>query len=297
MVRFMSEPQRLTEYDGLPVVEFGRDSWAPPPREAAWLVRVDDEGEPFDRFLETVDTTAVTHIIIGCWGPGYQTSTAGVRMLADAAPRLPVLRAIVLGDITTEEDEISGPSGCDITPLLGAYPGLESLGVRGGSELRLSPFSSPALRALRLGSGALPGAVVRAVGASELASLEILELRLGVEAHGGNVTVRDLAGILGGERLPALRRLGLIDNEIKDQICAAVATAPVVARLSELVLSGGVLTDRGAEALLSGQPLTQLRLLDLRYHFLSPPMAGRLRASLPQVQVELGPSMDDPDIL
>jgi hypothetical protein len=88
-----------------------------------------------------------------------------------------------------------------------------------------------------------------------------------------------------------------MDNEIKNEICAAVATAPVVARLSELALSMGVLTDKGAEALLSGQPLTHLRLLDLRYHFLTPPMADRLRASLPRVQVEIGPSMDDPDIL
>jgi hypothetical protein len=293
----MSVHRGLTEYDGIPVIEFGRDSGAPPAGEAAWLVRTDDEGEPFGRFLGAVDTTAVTHLIIGCWGPGYETSSAAVQMLADAAPRLPALRAILLGDITTEEDEVTGRIGCDITPLPGAYPGLQSLDVRAGSELRLSPFASPALRVLRLGSGGLPGAVVRAVGASDLPSLEILELWLGVVAHGGNITVGDLAGILSGEKLPVLRRLALIDNEIKDKICAAIAKAPVVARLSELVLKGGVLTDKGAEALLSGQPLTHLQLLDLRYHFLTPPMAGRLRALLPQVQVETGPCMDDPDIL
>jgi hypothetical protein len=292
----MSVHRRLAEYDGLPVIEFGRDS-VTPSGEVAWLVRAGDEGELFCHFLEAVDITAVTHLIIGCWGPGYQTSGAAVRMLTDAAPRLPGLRAILIGDITTEEDEITGRSGCDITPLLDAYPGLESLDVRAGSELKLSPFSSSVLRTLRLGSGGLPGAVVRAVGASDLQGLQILELWLGVKAHGGNVTVRDLAGILSGERLPALRRLGLIDNEIKDDICAAVARAPVVARLSELVLRGGVLTDRGAGALLSGQPLTHLRLLDLRYHFLSPAMVQRLRDSLPRLQVELGPSMEDPDIL
>jgi hypothetical protein len=287
--------RHLAEYDGFPVIEFGRESVTPPSGEVAWLVRTEDGSELFGRFLETVDTTSVTRLVIGCWGPGYETSHAAVRMLTDAAPRLPVLRAILIGDIFTEEDEISGRSGCDVTPLLEAYPGLESLDVRAGSELALSPFSSPALKSLRLGSGGLPGAVVRAVGASDLPSLRILDLWLGVEAHGGNVTVRDLAGILSGERLPALRRLGPIDNEIKDDICAAVAAAPVAARLSELVLTGGVLTDRGAEALLSGQSLVHLRLLDLRHHFLSPTMIQRVRAELPQAQ--LGPSIDDPDIL
>jgi hypothetical protein len=288
--------KRFTEFHGLPVVEFGGNS-AAPPSGAAWLVPTVHEGELFDRFLATVDTTAVTRLILGCWDPGFETSSAAVQMLADAASRLPELKAILLGVLTTEEDEVTGPCGCDITPLLHTYPGLEYLDVRGGSRLALSPFSSPALRVLRLGSGALPGAVVRAVSASDLPSLETLELWLGVAAHGGDVTIGDLAGILSGERLPALHRLGLMDNEIKNEICAAVATAPVVARLSELALSGGVLTDQGAAALLSGQPLTHLRLLDLRYHFMTPPMADRLRASLPQVQVEVGPSMDDPDIL
>jgi hypothetical protein len=89
-------------------------------------------------------------------------------------------------------------------PLLHAYPRLEYLDVRGGSRLALSPFSSPALRVLRLGSGALPGTVVRAVSASGLPRLQTLELWLGVTAHGGNVTIGDLAGILSGKRLPAL---------------------------------------------------------------------------------------------
>jgi hypothetical protein len=71
----------------------------------------------------------------------------------------------------------------------------------------------------------------------------------------------------------------------------------VVAWLSELDLRGGVLTDEGGQALLSGQPLAHLRLLDLRYHFLTPLMAGRLRAALPDVQLKIGPAIDDPGIL
>jgi hypothetical protein len=166
----------FTEYDGLPVVEFDQDSVTPPGEEVAWLVHADDEGELFGRFLKAVDSAAVTRLIIGCWGPGHQTSGAAVRMLTDAAPRLPALRAIVIGDITTEEDEITDRSGSDVTPLLDAYPSLESLDVRAGSQLRLSPFFSPVLRTLKLGSGGLPAVVVRAVDASDLPSLRVLEL-------------------------------------------------------------------------------------------------------------------------
>nr|BFE77741.1 hypothetical protein GCM10020093_003420 [Planobispora longispora] len=136
-------------------------------------------------------------------------------------------------------------------------------------------------------SGGLPAEVVRAVGASEFPALEDLDLWLGVEEYGGDATVADLGPILSGERLPALRCLGLQDSEIQDEIAAAVATAPVVARLETLALAMGTLTDAGAEALLTGQPLTHLRRLDLSHHFLSEEMAERLRAALPGVEVDL----------
>jgi len=61
----------------------------------------------------------------------------------------------------------------------------------------------------------------------------------------------------------------------------------VVARLSTLDLSLGMLSDVGAAALLAGQPLTHLRRLDLHHHFLSPEMMDRLRVELEAAGVEL----------
>ncbi len=125
------------------------------------------------------------------------------------------------------------------------------------------------------------------MGASELPNLEHLDLWLGEDNYGGDATVADLAPFLGGERLPALRHLGLEDSEIQDEIAAAVAGAPVVARLESLSLAMGILTDQGAEALLAGQPLTHLRKLDLHHHFLSDAMVARVKAALPGVEVDL----------
>jgi hypothetical protein len=226
--------------------------------------------------------------VIGCWATDVEESAAASRdLLIEAAPRFPNLKALFFGDIVMEEQEISWIVQTDLTPLLAAYPGLERLDVRGSTgggpntdSLKLSPFSHDALRVLRFESGGLPADVVRAVGASDLPRLETLEMWLGVTEYGGDATAADLAGILGGERLPALTRLGLMDSEITDELCAAVATAPVVARLGELDLSMGTLTDDGAEALLSGQPLTHLRELNLEHHFLTGPMVTRLRAAL-----------------
>lgn len=291
----------LTSFDGVPVVEFededGTRGVPPAEGEFAWAVR----SEPFDgdqfarvfgRFLEHVDLSAVTRLVIGFWGDVYEVGAPLAReMLIEAAPRLTALKALFFGDICMEEQEISWIEQCDITPLLRAFPGLERFEVRGGDcrhddiRLQLSPLSSTALRVLRFESGGLPAGVVRAVAASDLPHLETLEMWLGVSEYGGDATVADLAGILTGERLPALRRLGLMDSEIQDQICAAVASAPVVPRLSELDLSMGALGDEGGEALLSGQPLTHLEKLNLSHHFMTEPMAARLRAAIPAASV------------
>ncbi len=295
----MSTYEHLDRYAGLRVVDFRSGDKPAPGERVAWRVDIEWGIEPelmksafsqvFDRFLATVDTTAVTHLIFGYWGgSGDELSGEGpLRMLVDAAPRLPALKAVFFGEIIQEENEISWIQQSDITPLLRAYPGLERLDVRGGNGLELSPLSSTALKVLRFESGGLPAAVVRTVGASDLPNLQTLELWLGDPEYGADTTVADLAGILSGERLPALTRLGLMNSEIQDEICGAVAAAPVVARLQELALSMGVLTDDGAEALLSGQPLTHLTELDLRHHFLTEPMVARLRAALATVKTLL----------
>jgi hypothetical protein len=87
------------------------------------------------------------------------------------------------------------------------------------------------------------------------------------------------------DRSPRLAHLGLCNSDIQDEIAAAVAAAPVVAGLDSLDLSMGTLSDDGGAALLSGQPLTHLRALDLGHHFMSEEMTRRVREALgPHIQ-------------
>ncbi|WP_030908820.1 STM4015 family protein [Streptosporangium amethystogenes] len=290
------------EYAGLPIVSL-RPPGAPMPAagEAAWRisVRVHDAKETFEehfaRFVETVDTTEVKAIIVGGWGEAYENDASGpIRLLAENAARLPALRSLFFGAMSSEECEISWIVQSDVTPLLEAFPSLERLEVRGGTELALRPVRHDNLRILRFETGGLPPDVARAVGESEFPALEYLELWLGTEDYGGDTTVADLAGILSGERLPALRHLGLQDSEIQDEVAAAVAAAPVVARLESLALSMGTLTDAGAEALMESGSLTHLRRLDLHHHFLSDAMAERLRAAFSGAELDLS-EQEKPD--
>ncbi|MEV6812140.1 STM4015 family protein [Micromonospora sp. NPDC051296] len=283
----------VSSFAGLPVLPFTPGMTLPEdPSAVAWRLEVEDfDAEPEEladlvrAMRDEVPPGAVRAVVVGEWGQSYERPLP-VDLIVDAAPRWTALRAIFLADLVSEQCEISWLTHGDITPLLAAYPALETLWVRGGQGLRLDAVRHTGLRELRFESGGLPGAVVRAVGDSDLPALRRLDLWLGRTEYGCDTTVDDIKPVLAGTTLPALRRLALANAEIADLVAAAVATAPVVRQLEVLDLSMGTLTDEGLEALLAGQPLTHLKELDLHHHYLTEQARQRVETALPGVRVD-----------
>ncbi|MGP2439904.1 STM4015 family protein [Streptomyces sp. JW3] len=299
-------PDHLRHFHGLPVFDFpeaGDDRPLPAdPGSVAWRLRCgqgaenEDAYDYWNRFFATAPLDGIRALLIG--SPWYGFDGGG---LDDSMPmmaeRLTGLEALFLGDVDMEESEVSWIEQSDLTPVLDAFPGLRELGVRGGTDLEFPVVRHEGLRTLRFESGGLPRQVVRNVAASDLPALQYLEMWLGVEDYGGDATVADLRPLLAGDRLPALRHLGLQNSLFQDDIAAAVAQAPVVARLDTLRLSMGSLGDEGAEALLRGRPLTHLRYVDLHHHYLSDAMMLRVWEALEPagVRVDLSGQNGDED--
>ncbi|MEU8345251.1 STM4015 family protein [Spirillospora sp. NPDC048832] len=303
--------ERLSVFAGLPVHTFdGAPDAGPHPAagDVAWGIyhHIHDNGvwgaevpENFERFLREVDTARVTHLVIGFWGFDCEQFDPVEALLA-AADRLPRLRALFLGDIRDWDLHLSWIRHTDVSPLFGAFPELEHFEVRGSEGLRFAPLDGPAgarLRTLRFEAAALPDEIIRAVAESDLPGLRHLDLWLGGGQEEWGAFRDDLAPILAGERLPALRRLGLENAASHDRIAEAVADAPVVGRLESLSLALGTLTDAGAEALLAGRPLGHLAELDLHHHYLTEEMGARVREALPDVRVNLDEPQGRPEWL
>ncbi|GAA2703068.1 STM4015 family protein [Actinoplanes palleronii] len=233
-------------------------------------------------------------LVIGSWG--YAAfSPAPIEQLCAAAPRLPRLRSLFLGDIGAEECEISWMKVGDVSRLLTAFPLLETLQVRGGEDFRFSgPVRNDHLRRLVVQSGGLGAGFTTAVLTSELPELTDLELWLGVDEYGGSTTLETLRPLLDGKLFPRLRRLALRNAENADEIATALAQAPVVARLEALDLAMGTFGDQGAAALLAGQPLTHLRELGLEFHYMSDETAQALVEALAGVEVNVD-DQQEPD--
>lgn len=241
----------------------------------------------FRRFLALPGVERAPAVIIGAYhGDDSSTeSTAVVELLVNAHARLPALRGIFLGDIISEENEVSWIQQSDVSPLFTAYPQLEHFAVRGSNGLTLGRLTHANLKSLVVQSGGLPRSVLADIARSDLPALEHLELWLGTDNYGWDGTAADLAPLINGQRFPKLRQLGICNADIQDDVVAQVVGAPIVARLDTLDFSLGALSDKGAAALLAHPELKRLRKLDLHYHFLSEEMEKRVRAAFPNADL------------
>jgi hypothetical protein len=242
----------------------------------------------FARFADAVDLTKVRSLVVGSWSEPFESGPDEViEALVGASGQLTALRSLFIGDIESEECEISWITQGEVSPLLDSFPGLREFRLRGGQSLGFPAVRHEGLRSLTVETGGLGADVVRGVGESHLPALEHLDLWLGVSEYGGNAELADLAPFLSGASFPKLRYLALRNSEMQDEIAAAMAGAPVVANLEVLDLSMGTLGDVGAEALLGGQPLTHLKKLDLHWNFLTEPMRERLVSVIGAAGVEV----------
>jgi hypothetical protein len=254
--------------------------------------------EFFEKFLNTPGSETAQGIIIGqFFGDDASGSSAeAIQAVAAASSRLPNLRGIFLGEMITEECEVSWINHDDVSPLLAAYPALEHLRIRGSNGLKFGAgITHDRLKSLIIETGGLERGIFNEVINGNFPALEHLELWLGSSSYNGDVTVADLRPLLSGQLFPRLRFLGLRDAEIADEIAAIIGTAPILDRILALDLSLGNLSDKGGEALLANERLKRLRTLDLHHHYLSDDMMDRLKLEYPNADLSDKKEADDDD--
>lgn len=281
--------ENLTTFFGKPVQDFkaGAESWDFAGTVPRFRLEYDaDEKMPelIAAFANLPGVEATDAIVIGAW-EGGESSQDIVEALVAYKDRFPDLRALFLGDIVSEENEISWINQSDLSALWPAFPHLEHVQVRGANDLSLGRLASEHLTTLIVESGGLPVRVIREALRAETPNLRHFELWLGSDAYGADSTVDTFVDLLAGKLFPKLRTLGLRNCEYADELAAAVARAPVLERIDTLDLSLGNLTDEGARALAASPLVAKLSRLDLHHHFLGDAMMERLRSLGPEVDV------------
>ena len=230
-------------------LRFAGELWAELPRHA-W--RADRGGAPVRRSAaggQRRRTPACVPVARRRWSP--------------TPDRLPALRALFLGDMASEECEISWIQQATSRPLLEAFPALEEFAraAAAGTETSLpaacatrrcgccgsSPAGCRPRSCARSASATCPRWSTWSCGWAPTTTAATPPSRTWRRSCSGAPLAR------AAPSRPARRRDRGRDRRRPGR------RAPVVARLETLDLSMGMLTDVGAAALLAGQPLTHLR--------------------------------------
>lgn len=249
-----------------------------------------------DEFLAKIDPSQLDALIIGMWSDDSSDSSADVvEALLKHAAELQNLRALFIGDMTYEENEISWIVQTDLTPLLKAFPNLEEFKVRGASELVIEPFTHAKLKKFTIESGGLPASVAQAVAASTMPALTHLELWLGTEEYGFSGDLALYQDLVAKLRTPTLEYLGLRDSDIADELAVWLAGYELVGCLTTLDLSLGTLGDVGAEALFNSPYVPKLQNLILEHHYISEEWQEKLKTLPIKVDLSDPQELDEDD--
>lgn len=283
--------ENLTTFAGKPVRDFKAagdvtDFAATAPRLRCTY---DEDSTLRDYIAVLLDQPGVDKLealVLGLWMENGEavdvTPQPALEMLVSMKNKLPNLKALFVGDIISEENEISWIGQTDQSAVWGAFPNLEDFGVRGGNNLRLGRINHGKLKKLVVEAGGLPSIVVREALEAN-APLEHLELWMGAEDYGANTSVDDFRELFSGRLFPQLKTLALRNCGYTDALAEALVQSPIIDRIDTLDLSLGTLTDIGAKALIDSGKVEKLKHLDATHHFMSPEMADKLRKAGPSV--------------
>ncbi|HHG83539.1 MAG TPA: hypothetical protein ENJ82_02220 [Bacteroidetes bacterium] len=288
----MTIAYNLSYFNGKKVYDYNIGDGISDPLAITYRFRVeyDEETSQIEKiadFAKQAGADQVPALVIGNWDSEGGSSYETINMLIELKDKFPALRHIFFGDISYEESEMSWIQNGNITPLLNAYPELESLTVRGAAGLSFTDLKHEKLKKLRIQTGGLGMGTIREVIGSHLPALEHLEFWLGSDNYGWDGTVEDVKILFDLPQFPNLHNLGICNSIIADEIAVALGDAPILKQIKELGMFNGAMSDVGAKALATNPHLEPLDKLDLHYHYISSAGQKELKAALKALKVKV----------
>ena len=241
---------------------------------------------PQEEFINNIladeDLVKIRSLVISRWGECYEESCQPIiDMFAEHAERFAHLESLFIGDMESEECEISWIKQGDYSRLYAALPNLKKLTIKGTQDLELGEIAHDKLEHLEIISGGTPCNVFASLQNSQLPALKTLIVYIGVEDYGFDTSLDIVMKLASKSLFPSLTHLGLVNSEEQNEIVRRVLESDILPQLEVLALSCGTLTDEGAEHLLKhADRLSHLTLLDLYHHYLTEQMQKKLQKTL-----------------
>lgn len=281
----MSRYDHMSTFGGKPVVLFESGMKIDPEKcyRIAWSWDREDFSfqEMVAEFVGADAAAEVTALVTGAYSEEMyeENMNTVLEPLVAAAGQFPGLTHLFIGDIISEENEISWIQQSDLSPLWTAFPRLRTLGMRGGNGLTLGTIVHDQLQALIIETGGLSRSVIAEIAAAKLPELQHLEIWTGSNEYGADSTIDDVKPLFERSLFPKLKTLAIRNCEYADQLPALAATSSILGQLDVLDFSMGAMSDAGADLLLANrQAFASLKKLDLSENMLTAKKLAELKS-------------------
>jgi len=252
--------------------------------------------ERLDRLSKFPNVAEMDTLVIGAWEDAGESGPVDktLEKLIELKNSFSGLRHLFIGDMDSEECEMSWIQQTDYSNLYPHFPALETFGVRYGEGLKLGKINLPNLKNLIIETGGMDTEVLVDIANSDLPCLEHLELWLGTEDYGCTIEVEDIKRILNGD-YPHLKFLGLKNYYKQSELAQNLKGTALLKKIETLDLSMGILKDDGAEALYNNEELLKLKHINCRHHFISPEWQMKLKEKFATQNINLNDAEEAED--
>lgn len=246
-----------------------------------------EQGEILAAALSVPACRLLRELVLGNADVGRQDVGTAIKVLSDRT--LPTVSSLsLLTELELDELSWVATPG-DLSRMWRAFPNLEHVQIRTGSNVKLGKVNLPKAKSFVLETCGMKAETFEAIAAAEWPQLEKLDLMFGSsdEKSGGTTSADQVARLLQRRDLPNLKWLGLRSAEFTDDLVQLLVGSPLLPQLKVLDLSMGCLTDKGAGQLLNNRgAFGQLQTVNLARNVLSEHQAQALGQLAGEVSVD-----------
>lgn len=247
-----------------------------------------DDGKGVNDFILKIKNdkkiTTYKHITIGMWGE--DSCQPILDYFSENKDTFINLETLFIGDIDSEECEVSWIEQGDYTEIFKTLTNLKKIKIKGSNNLKLSQISHEHLEHLEIICGGLPKNIFYELSKSNLPNLKTLVLYIGIDSYGFDGSIEDIKLILKKDLFPSLENLELVNSDIENEIVQEIVNCNLLSQLKTVSFSYGGLSDIGGETLLNNvDTLSHLNKINIDYHYLSEEMTNKLKKIFPNIQI------------
>ncbi|MDL2321790.1 STM4015 family protein [Desulfosarcina sp. OttesenSCG-928-B08] len=221
---------------------------------------------------------SLKHLIIASWAEPWDISCQEIidQLIAHSS-RFSGIESLCMGEMESEECEISWILQGDYSKFWKAFPNLKAITIQSGNGLVLGDVASTRLESIEIITGGLPSPVIQSITKARTPNLRKLNLYLGIYEYGFDGGIENIKALVTRSDFPKLEYLGVCNSDLQDEIAELLVTCKYAPLLKTLDLSKGTLSDKGANSILKhAKNLKNLVHLDLSYHYISDEMQKKL---------------------